>query len=88
MLTEKELSREVEQARHIYSEIASQVEQENLGKIIGIHLPTKRYFIGETELVAYDEAARELKERVRLVFLRVGSSFTHYIGCGCRQAPR
>lgn len=80
MLKEKELEREVAEARKIYGEIADQVEKPHLGKIIAIHLPTKRWFVAEDELQAYDQAAVALGGKVRLVFLRVGSTFTHYIG--------
>ena len=82
MMSKREtLTRDQSQAETIYRKLAAELESKHFGKIVGIHLDTGRYFIGDDELLIHDEATEALgTQPLRLVFLRIGGRTVHYVG--------
>lgn len=68
-------------AEDIYRRVAAELESKHFGKVVGIHVESGRYFVGEDELQVHDSACEAIGERnLRLVFLRIGGRTLHYVG--------
>ena len=63
----------------IYEKIRSKVEASFTGKIIAIDVDSGQYFIGDTELEAYNQGNQGVSKKL-FVYRRVGLGPTHFIG--------
>lgn len=66
-------------ADKIYEQIKAKVERDYKGKIIAIELESGDFFIGDSELEAFEKASKKYPGKV-FVYKRVGFPTTHFVG--------
>ncbi len=70
----------LERGESIYKErLKSLLEPDHRGEIVAIEVESGDYFLGKSEIEAYDRAVAKHPGK-RFAFLRVGFKTTHYVG--------
>ena len=70
----------IRRARRIYQErLKSELEPDHTGEILAVEVESGDYFLGQSEVEAYDEAIKKHPGR-KFAFLRVGFRATHHTG--------
>ncbi len=67
-------------AKAIYEErLKAELEPQHNGEIIAVEVESGDYFLGDSEVEAYDEAVKKHPGK-KFAFLRVGFRATHFVG--------
>ncbi len=67
-------------AKAIYDErLRDKLEPDHNGEIIAVEVESGDYFLGDSEVEAYDEAVKKHPGK-KFAFLRVGAEATHTVG--------
>lgn len=67
-------------ARGIYRDrLKGELEPDRNGEIIAVEVESGEYFLGRSEIEAYDQAVKKHPGK-KFAFLRVGSKTTHFVG--------
>ena len=69
----------IKQADMLLSKINKELMLKYKGKIVAIDTDTGKYFIGNSELDAYQEAIKQNPKK-QFVFKRIGFDSTHFVG--------
>lgn len=69
----------IKKANDIFEKINAKLSGKYKGKIIAIDAESGNYYIGDSELEAYEEARKQHPKR-QFVFKRVGFSSTYFVG--------
>ena len=70
----------MDRARRIYRErLKGVLEPDHKGKILAVEVESGDYFLGRSEVEAYEEAIKKHPDK-KFAFLRVGSRTTHFVG--------
>jgi len=63
----------------IAKEICKKMDQKHKGMIVAVEVESREFFLGETEMEAYQRAVNKYPNK-QFVFQRVGFPTTHFIG--------
>jgi len=69
----------IKEANELFNRINSELSSKNKGKIVAIDADSGNYFIGDSELDAYNKAVKKLPNK-KFVFKRIGFDSTHFVG--------
>ncbi|MBI5003154.1 hypothetical protein HZC31_07245 [Candidatus Woesearchaeota archaeon] len=69
----------LKKANEIFEKINQRLSEKYKGKIIAIDGESGDYYIGESELEAYNEAIKQHPKK-QFIFKRVGFRSTHFVG--------
>ena len=69
----------IEDANKLFVKINKALSKNYSGKIVAIETNSGNYFIGNSELDAYNKAIKKYPDE-KFVFKRVGFSSTHFVG--------
>ena len=70
----------MDKARRIYDErLKGELEPDHNGKILAVEVESGDYFLGRSEVEAYDEAIKKHPAK-KFAFLRVGARAPHFVG--------
>ena len=64
---------------YIFKKINKKLEERYKGKIIAIEIDSEDYFIGDSELDAYNKAKVRYPDK-KFFFKRIGFTPTHFVG--------
>jgi hypothetical protein len=69
----------IEEASKLFGKINKELSPKYNGKIVAIDTDTGNYFIGNSELDAYNEAIKKYPHK-QFIFKRIGFDSTHFVG--------
>lgn len=70
----------IDRVRKIYEKrLKSELETHEEGKIVAVEVESGDYFLGDSEVEAYEETIKKYPEK-KFAFLRVGARTTHFVG--------
>ena len=69
----------IEEANKLFGKINKELLPKYKGKIIAIDTDSGSYFIGNSELDAYNEAIKKYPDK-KFIFKRIGFDSTHFVG--------
>lgn len=69
----------IKKANEIFQKINQTLAKKYKGKIVAIDTESGNYYIGDSELQAYDEAIKEHPKKL-FVFKRIGFESTYFVG--------
>ena len=69
----------IEEANKLFGRISKDLSSKYKGKIIAIDIDSGKYFIGDSELDAYNKAIKKYPDK-KFVFKRIGFDSTHFVG--------
>jgi len=70
---------QIDIANNQFKRINQELSTKHKGKIVAIELHTGDYFIGNSELEAYNLAIKKYPGK-EFLFKRIGFDFTHFVG--------
>ena len=69
----------IEEANKLFGKINKELLPKYKGKIVAIDTDSGNYFIGSSELDAYNEAIKKYPDK-KFIFKRIGFDSTHFVG--------
>ncbi|MBI2655702.1 hypothetical protein HYX06_04755 [Candidatus Woesearchaeota archaeon] len=69
----------IEEANKLFVKISKDLSPKYKGKIVAIDADSGNYFIGDSELDAYNEAVKKYPNK-KFVFKKIGFDSTHFVG--------
>lgn len=69
----------IEEANKLFGKISKELSSKYKGKIVAIDADSGNYFIGDSELDAYNKAIKKYPDK-KFVFKRIGFDSTHFVG--------
>ena len=69
----------IEEANKLFGRINKNLSSKYKGKIVAIDTDSGKYFIGDSELDAYNKAIKKYPDK-KFVFKRIGFDSTHFVG--------
>lgn len=73
------MENKTEKAAKIFKEINEELKPQYKGKIVAIDADSEDYFIGDSEIEAYEKAVKKHPNK-QFIFKRIGFASTHFIG--------
>ncbi len=69
----------IKKANEIFQKINQTLAEKYKGKIVAIDAESGKYYIGDSELQAYDQALKQHPKK-QFVFKRIGFESTYFVG--------
>lgn len=69
----------IKEANIVFERINEKLSSHYKGKIVAIDIDTGNYFIGDSELDAYQKAIKKYPNK-KFIFKRIGFASTHIVG--------
>ena len=69
----------IKEANELFQKITKELSSKYKGKIVAIDTDSGSYFIGDSELDAYNKAIKKYPHK-QFVFKRIGFDSAHFIG--------
>lgn len=73
------MENKISEANVVFKKIDRNLSSQYKGKIAAIEIESGDYFIGDSELDAYEKAIEKYPEK-KFVFKRIGFASTHFVG--------
>jgi len=69
----------IKQANMLFEKINKELLPKYKGRIVALEAESGSYFIGDTEIDAYERAIKEYPDK-KFIFKRIGFDSTHFVG--------
>ena len=70
---------EIEKANKLFEKISKELTAKHKGKIVAIDTDTGSYFVGDSEIDAYQKAIKKYPDK-KFIFKRIGFDSTYFVG--------